>query len=110
MSLKKPSIEEEEYFAREQAARLHELAAEKRRETEREDQERLKKLHFMHCPKCGFHLDPIVFRGVSIERCFHCGGSWLDKEQLERLAGHEHNVLERIIALFAHPPRAEGEE
>ncbi|HEY7954120.1 MAG TPA: zf-TFIIB domain-containing protein [Polyangia bacterium] len=100
MTTKKPSNEEEEYFAKEEANRLHQLAVEKKRQTERAEQERLKQLHFMHCPKCGFHLDTIAFKGVAIDRCFHCGGTWLDQGELEQLAGRESNVLSQILALF----------
>lgn len=100
MTTKKPSSEEEEYFAKEEANRLHQLAVEKRRQTERAEQEKQKALHFMHCPKCGFQLDTISFKGVAIDRCFHCGGTWLDRGELEQLAGRESTLLAQIIELF----------
>jgi hypothetical protein len=100
MSTKKPSETEEEYFAREEAGRLHALAVEKKRKTEAEEQERLKKLHFMHCPKCGFDLSTMKFKGMAIDRCFHCGGTWLDAGELETLAGHDHTILKSVIGLF----------
>jgi uncharacterized protein len=49
--------------------------------------ESLRKLHFMHCPKCGSELDEITFRGVRVDKCFACGGVWLDDGELEELAG-----------------------
>ena len=100
MSTNKPSHEEEEYFAKEQAERLHKLAAEKALELEAEQKERLKRLHFMKCPKCGFDLHTVTFKGLSIDRCFHCGGSWLDAGELETLAGKESHLLQQVIALF----------
>jgi Zn-finger nucleic acid-binding protein len=67
-----------------------------------QERERLKQLHWMHCPKCGFELTPVAFKGVTIDRCFHCGGTWLDAGELEALAGKESEFLHRVIALFKH--------
>ncbi len=106
MSAKKPSDTEEEYFAKEETARLHALAVAKQRETEQHDLEAQKKLHWMHCPKCGFTLDTVQFKGLAIDRCFHCGGTWLDPGELEQLAGKEHGILNSVIGLFKHAPRA----
>jgi Zn-finger nucleic acid-binding protein len=111
MSLKKPSSEEEEYFAKEQAARLHALAVEKQAQLAEEEREALKKQHWMHCPKCGFTLDTVQFHGVAIDRCFHCGGTFLDAGELEQLAGKDAGggILQSIQSLFRHTPRATGE-
>jgi hypothetical protein len=107
--MKKPSETEDEYFAREQAAKLHALAVQRKRQTEKAEQERLQKLHFMHCPKCGFNLDTISFRGVQIDRCFHCGGTWLDEGELEQLTGKGEpgGLLKEIVALFRGPRATE---
>lgn len=102
MSTKKPSHEEEEFFAKEEAARLHALAQERSRKTQAEERERLKQLHFMHCPKCGLELSAMKFKGLTIDKCFHCGGTWLDAGELEALAGRESDFLRRVIALFKH--------
>lgn len=102
MTVKKPSHEEEEYFAREEAERRHALAVEKSRRLVEEERERLRRLHYMHCPKCGFELEVVQFRGVTIDKCFHCNGSWLDAEQFELLAGKEHDFLRQVVALFRH--------
>ena len=111
MTTKKPSDTEDEYFAKEEANRLHALAVEKQKQTAAEEAERLKKAHWMHCPKCGFNLDTISFHGVQIDRCFHCGGTWLDHGELEQLVGKKDSggVLKSIVSLFRHPPRAGSE-
>jgi hypothetical protein len=96
----KPSHEEDEYFAREEANRLHALAREKAKELANEEKEHLKAQHWMHCPKCGFELQTVQFRGLNIDRCFHCGGTWLDAGELEQLAGHEPGFLRQVISLF----------
>ncbi len=60
-----------------------------RRLADLEDQERrrLKALHWMRCPKCGAELEEIVFRAVKVDKCFGCGGVYLDDGELEQLAG-----------------------
>ena len=93
---KKPSNAEDEYFARE-ALKRKEQAKIKQSHEEREN---LKQLHWMRCPKCGQELEEIVFRDVSIDRCTTCGGVFLDKGELEHLAGGEENVLRAIMGIF----------
>jgi Zn-finger nucleic acid-binding protein len=107
MSTNKPSEQEDEYFVREEANRLHALAVERQREMEAAEQERQKQLHWMHCPKCGFNLDTIEFRGLAIDRCFHCGGTWLDHGELEQLVGQKEpgGLLRGLVSLFQRPPR-----
>ena len=61
---KKPSHEEDEFFAKEEATRLHNLAMERARKMQVEERERLKQLHFMHCPKCGFELQTDQVQGA----------------------------------------------
>ena len=100
MSVKKPSHEEEEYFAREDAEKRHKLAVEKARATNTAERERLKVLHHMKCPKCGFDLETVRFRGLAIDKCFQCNGTWLDAGELETLAGQDDRLLERVIAVF----------
>ncbi len=102
MSTKKPSHEEDEFFAKEDANRLHALAVERMRKLQGEERERLKQQHWMHCPKCGFELQALKFKGLTIDRCFHCGGTWLDAGELETLAGKESDFLSRVVALFKH--------
>ena len=64
-------------------------AAREREEDQLSDEERarLRSLHWMRCPKCGLHLDEITFRGVKVDKCFGCGGVYLDDGELEQLAG-----------------------
>jgi uncharacterized protein len=100
MSTQKPSHEEEEYFVKEEAARLHALATERARSLEQAQRDRLRELHYMKCPKCGFDLHTVKFKGMNIDKCFHCHGTWLDAGELELLAGHETHVLQQIISLF----------
>ena len=101
MSMNKPSEAEEEYFAREEAARKEREILEQVRTTESAERDQLKQLHYMKCPKCGFDLHETIFRGVTISKCYHCGGMWFDEKELDHLAGHrEFNVFQSIVRLF----------
>lgn len=100
---KKPSHEEEEFFAKEEATRLHNLAMERARRMQVAEREQLKQLHWMHCPKCGFELQTIRFKGLAVDKCFHCNGTWLDAGELEALAGREMDFFHRIAAVFKRP-------
>lgn len=62
----------------------HEAAEAKVPHDEREAQ---RKLHWMHCCKCGAQMDEIVFRGVRVDKCLRCGGVYLDDGELEQLVG-----------------------
>ncbi len=64
------------------------------------EREALRKLHLMHCPKCGMELSEITFRGVKVDKCFACGGVWLDDGELEELAGKP-GFFEALRRLFA---------
>jgi hypothetical protein len=97
---KKPSHEEEEFFAKEEATRLHNLAMERARKMKEVELEELKKAHWMRCPKDGFELTTIKFKGLSVDKCFHCNGTWLDSGELEALAGKESDFLHRIVSVF----------
>jgi hypothetical protein len=100
MSTKKPSHEEEEFFAKEEANRLHALAQERARKMKEQELEDLKSRHIMKCPKCGFDLKSIQFKNVTVDKCFHCNGTWLDAGELEALAGKESDFLHRVVAVF----------
>lgn len=74
-----PTVEEIHARRDKQLRRTQELKA--------EELEALKRLHWMRCAKCGSELEEIVFRGVKVDKCFVCGGVYLDDGELEQLAG-----------------------
>ena len=96
------SQNEDEYFKREDAEKLHRIAQEKLKSTAHGDAEKLKELHWMRCPKCGFEIKTIQWRDVEIERCFHCGVTVLDQGELEKLAGKEDegSLMRSFFELF----------
>ena len=98
MSIKKPSNEEEEYFAREEAEKRHKLAVETARSIEAVERERLQKLHHMKCPKCGYNLITHDWHGVQIDQCTNCHGIWFDAGEAESLVtGKDTGLFGRVF-------------
>ncbi len=76
---------EDEYFAREDAEKRRKLGLAVRREAAAAEQERLRALHHMRCPKCGSELQAKAFRGVEVDLCGSCGGIFLDAGEIDRV-------------------------
>ncbi len=100
--MSKPTQTEEEYFARENAERLRKLAADQKKSLAQTERDKLKQQHYMRCPKCGMGLQEIEVRGVRVDRCFSCNGTWLDAGELEKLAGGQggDTVMASILRVF----------
>jgi hypothetical protein len=83
---------EDEWF-RENEKQLLEAArlARARREKERADkeataeQQKLRQLHYMKCPKCGHDMKEEDLQGVKIDRCTHCEGVFFDAGELDQV-------------------------
>jgi len=94
MSTDKPSRNEDEYFAREEAERLAKLRA--REASDRIAAER--RSHLLKCPKCGASLQPETFHGVQIERCPEDNGIWLDAGEIDVLMKEDDpGILRRVF-------------
>jgi hypothetical protein len=102
--LNKPSSAEDEYFAREDVEKKRKLAFQQAQLLSERQQEALKTLHFMKCPKCGFDLQPLKSDDLSIDTCFNCKGVWLDAGEMEQLKQRyptvKRPVFEAILNLF----------
>ena len=65
--------------------------AREKREKERAEQsqaaerQRLKDLHYMHCPKCGHGMVEEKLESISVDRCIFCEGIFFDAGELEQL-------------------------
>lgn len=81
----KPLSKEDEFFMKEEMERLRQAALEKAQKESAEEKQRLKELHYMHCPKCGHELLEETHHGILIDRCPHCQGVWLDTGELEQM-------------------------
>ncbi|HVH98730.1 MAG TPA: zf-TFIIB domain-containing protein [Enhygromyxa sp.] len=83
----RPSENEEEYFLRQELLKRREAVQQKHAELAEGERARLKELHWMRCAKCGAELQEVEFRSVKVDKCFSCGGVYLDDGELEQLAG-----------------------
>jgi len=106
MKQDKPSRNEDEYFAREDA----ELLRRQRERTMAASLEAERKSHYMKCPKDGYDLASTEYHGVQVETCPHCGGMWLDAGELEAVAHEDHpsllgRVLTDALVAFRRQPK-----
>jgi hypothetical protein len=97
----KPSKAEDEYFARQELERRKKWAQEQAGKMAAEEKERLKKLHFMKCPKCGMDLTTIELHGISVDRCPNCNGTWFDAGEIDELM-HPKNasLFGKVMSIF----------
>ena len=89
----KPSRNEDEYFARQDA----ELLKAKRAQLDAERAKVAQAQSQMRCPKDGAELKERVFHNVKIDGCPKCNGVWLDPGELEILAMVERNPVSRVF-------------
>ena len=94
---KKPTPNEDEYFARRDA----ELIEKQRRQQAAAAAAAERRTHYMKCPKCGHDLATVEFHGVQIDRCPNCDGVWLDHGELDRLLQHhDPGIFSRVFGEF----------
>jgi Zn-finger nucleic acid-binding protein len=55
----------------------------------------------MRCPKCGLELQEVAFRGVDADLCFTCGGVFLDRGEIDRIARPDQKgIMEGLLGLL----------
>jgi uncharacterized protein len=96
----KPSENEEEYFARQEAELKRKLASEHQAKLKAEERERERSLHYMKCPKCGMQLQEIAFGNVRVDKCFNCEGLWLDNGELEKITRKDSGFMGSLLNVF----------
>ncbi|HWQ54215.1 MAG TPA: zf-TFIIB domain-containing protein [Bryobacteraceae bacterium] len=96
----KPTQNEEEYFARQEAERKRKLAAERESRIAAEERERQRELHHMRCPKCGSQLEEITYGNIHIDKCFSCEGVWLDKGEIDEIGKKDAGFMGKLLGGF----------
>jgi hypothetical protein len=97
----RPTPAEDEFFAREDAEKKRRIALAVQRETAVAEREQLRALHHMRCPKCGLELQEVAFRGVQADLCFACGGLFLDRGEIDRIASPEQKgIMAGLLSLL----------
>lgn len=96
----KPSKSEDEYFARLEMEKRKQRAAEQNAKMATEEKERVRKLHWMKCPKCGMDLTTIDFQGVKIDQCPSCNGTFLDAGELQEILKRGGGFFGKVASIF----------
>jgi rubrerythrin len=96
----KPSKSEDEYFARKEMEQRKQRAAEQSAKMANEEKERVRKLHWMKCPKCGMDLTTIDFQGVKIDQCPSCNGTFLDAGELQEILKRGGGFFGKVASIF----------
>ena len=47
----------------------------------------------MVCPKCSGSLEPRFSHGIEVDVCVECGGAWLDRPEIDKLAMRSEPVV-----------------
>lgn len=55
------------------------------------------------CPKCHIRMERLDAKGVELDRCFKCGGIWLDQGELDSLMNSKGGVKDAIAGLDSGP-------
>ncbi len=99
----KPSRNEEEYFARQEA----ELLQARRAKAAEEEQTAERQTHYMRCPKCGHDLATEEYHGLEVDRCTHCDGVWFDAGEVEQLIeGDKEGMLSSVFGAIVQGVRS----
>lgn len=107
MSMNKPSRSEDQYFASEEA----ELLKAQRERAKAAAEEATRQLHFMKCPKDGHDLVHEEFHGVTVDRCLHCHGIFLDADEVAAVVAHDDmTLLGRVVRDLSKVLRAPRSE
>lgn len=99
-TIEKPSENENEYFARMEAQKRLEEQVKRAAAVAAEEKQRLKELHFMHCPKCGSSLHEETLDSITVEICPGCRGIFLDDGELTKLTERPKGMLTKVRGLF----------
>ena len=85
----KPSENEENYFKEQQLRYRMQRLEEEQQKMAGAEKDRLKELHWLHCPKCGQKLNQEKYGKVEVDVCPSCKGVWLDANELEAVLSEQ---------------------
>ncbi len=98
--MKKGKNLEADYFMREESASTHKLREQNRRLHKKAEDEKLRELHHMKCPKCGHDLMTKRLSYIDVDQCSSCGVLVLAPTDIERFIAEEKSVLKAFIDFF----------
>lgn len=98
--MKKAKDFETDYFIKENASVKHKFDQEQKNSSKKADDEKLKALHFMKCPKCGHDLATKRLSYVDVDQCNNCGVVVLESQNIDRFITEEKSFLKSLIDFF----------
>jgi len=96
----KPTGYEQNFIAKMEFDRRKAIEEEKRKKMEVDERNKLQKLHYMKCPKCGMELIEIDYKNIKVDKCSDCSGIWLDAGELEAIAKLDKSLLDNVFSVF----------
>lgn len=93
----------DEAFFESELERLRKLALEQGQQIGDSERERLRELHWLRCAKCGMQMETVMYAGLQMERCFHCGGTYMDQPELEKVARESLPLVHGLVARLQGP-------
>jgi hypothetical protein len=75
----------EEALLKEAREKLKKAKEEAMRREQDVEKEKLKKLHWMKCPKCGHDMGEIVIEEVEVDKCGNCEGLYFDAGEFNEI-------------------------
>ncbi|HJN76526.1 MAG TPA: zf-TFIIB domain-containing protein [Myxococcota bacterium] len=93
----------DEAFFEGEIERLRKLALEQGQRIGESERERLRELHWLRCAKCGMQMETVMYAGLQMERCFHCGGTYMDQPELEKVARESSPLVHGLVARLQGP-------
>jgi hypothetical protein len=96
----KPTDAEEQYFIDLELKRRLKDEQKRAAELEAQEKQRLKEIHYMHCPKCGHKLTEQAFADILIDVCANCQGVWLDAGEMDKIMEVKKGFFKSLRSLF----------
>lgn len=97
------NIEEEVWILEQEQELLKKKRKEEAELRELEEKQKLKDLHYMHCPKCGNEMiEEVYSKGeqiVHIDKCPVCKSITLDDGELDLILDMNKSMLSKILKL-----------
>jgi rubrerythrin len=87
----------EQYFAGKELEKLKAFREKRRQEQVTQEKEELKRLHYMHCPKCGTTMETVKMENIEIDKCPNCLGLYFDNQELEQLLQAEFEKRKSVV-------------
>ena len=93
----KPSSNESEYFHKLEREKLDKRRQAAAARKAAEDRDARRRLHHMHCPRCGADLAEETYHGVKVDRCTECRGVWFDAGEVESLVDKDGGAIQHFF-------------